>query len=325
MRTIALPLVLLVCTDYVYGLDIEGDDSLSRNLEITKSLASMLVGLNTAALSPSRHVKAKGAKITVKSPIDYAGKGVRLSVPISIQGTNIKLPVTFIVKSLKGLQLTIPLTFALSNLVKFICKPSVDKCEVTLKEPLKFNAGGVPLSTSVKFGGKGLKEVDFPLSFSLFGHNIVIPLSISDLTSIKKVFDGRKLADFEVKDFYGVSADLAQYKGQVVLVVDAKGLSKSDYSELHRLQKKFKGRGLQVLILGSTSTLQEMLLYARDLLFSGPRHLDRKSAEPILEWLNEHVGGTNKFIVGRNGKPVASGGKSLEKQVERSLKRFGVF
>jgi hypothetical protein len=320
MRTIALWLFCLA-TEYGYGFDLQMQEALDDK---TQALASILVGLNVGALSPSRHIKAKGPSVKVKSPLNVDGEGWKLSVPISITGTTIKVPLQFVIKGLKGAQLTIPLTFAIQKLLKLVCKPSVGACELALKDPYKFDAAGVPMSTSLTFAGNGLRQVSFPIKFTLFGHEVVMPFSYSDLTSVKKIFDGRSLADFAVKDSSGFSVDLSKYKGKVVLVADAKGLSASDYAELYRLQKKFKGRGLQVLILGSTGTMQEMTVFARDLLFFGPKHLDRKSALPLLEWLKEHIGGTNMYIVGRNGKAVASG-KSLERQIAKSLKVLGLF
>jgi hypothetical protein len=331
MRIVNLSLICLAYTGCGRGLDVE-DNTAEENVP-AGALASLLVGLNSGAFRPSSHLSVASPSVKGKG-LKREGKRWSLSVPISLEGTKIKVPLKFIIKGVISPQLTIPLSFLLQKVVKLICRPTIDKCEVQLTDQLKFNplkfnrtnATGLPMSASPALKGGGLK---FPIKFSLMGYDITVPLSMPDVTSAMKVLDGRALSDFDVKDHYDMGVDLAKYKGKIVLIVDAKGLSVSDYTDLIRLQRKYGARGLQVLVLADKAkTLEEMYVYAKKVVFSGPRFLDKKASSALLDWLHEHEGSTaQKFLIGRNGKTNAGFGPaasmaSVENAIKKKLRRI---
>jgi glutathione peroxidase len=131
--------------------------------------------------------------------------------------------------------------------------------------------------------------------------------------------------DFSAKTITGDQKKLADYKGQVLLVVNVAsecGLT-PQYTGLERLNKKYRERGLRILGFpanefgaqepGSDAQIQTFCRTQYDVSFDMFSKVKVKGdgIDPLFKWLTEGTGGKDiawnfgKFLVGKNGEILA--------------------
>ena len=147
--------------------------------------------------------------------------------------------------------------------------------------------------------------------------------------------------DFKVEDIDGKQADLSQYKGKVVLIVNvaSKCGNTPQYKGLEALYKKFAGEGLVVLGFpandfgrqepGSNEQIKEFCTSKYDVTFPMMAKisvLDPDKA-PIYKFLTEKATAGDfagevewnftKFLVDRNGNLIARFGNKVQPESEQ--------
>ncbi len=135
------------------------------------------------------------------------------------------------------------------------------------------------------------------------------------------------LFDFDVNKLNGQKADLNEYKGKTIIVVNTAskcGLT-PQYEGLENLYKKYKDQGLVILGFpcnqfgqqekGNSDEIQEFCQVNYGVSFPMFEKIDvnGNSAHPIYKYLKSKLGGLlgssikwnfTKFIIDKNGTPV---------------------
>lgn len=155
---------------------------------------------------------------------------------------------------------------------------------------------------------------------------------------------------FKVKDLDGKDVDLAQYKGQVVLIVNTAsqcGFTQSTYPALESVYKKYKDQGFVVLAFpsndfGNQEPLDNAGLKkycADDMKVTFPTFakvsVKGEGQIPLYTFLTKHpnkeIAGDvpwnfTKYVVGRDGKVIAKHGprtlpddKKVTTDIEKAL------
>jgi len=130
--------------------------------------------------------------------------------------------------------------------------------------------------------------------------------------------------DFSAKTIKGEDKSLADYKGNVLLVVNVAsecGLT-PQYTGLENLQKKYGAKGLKVLGFpanefgaqepGSNEQIATFCKTQYDVSFDmfGKVKVKGEGTDPLFAWLSKETGGEikwnfGKFLVGKNGEILA--------------------
>jgi glutathione peroxidase len=156
--------------------------------------------------------------------------------------------------------------------------------------------------------------------------------------------------DFKVEDIKGKDANLAQYRGKVVMVVNvaSKCGFTPQYEGLEALYKKYADRGFVILGFpandfgkqepGTNDEIQKFCKSKYDVTFPMMAKISTLGAEkaPIYKFLTEQptagdfagdiAWNFNKFLIDRNGNviarygsPVKPGDKQITAEVEKAL------
>ena len=130
--------------------------------------------------------------------------------------------------------------------------------------------------------------------------------------------------DFSAKTIAGADKNLADYKGQVLLIVNVAsecGLT-PQYKGLEALNRQFRERGLRVLGFpanefgaqepGTEEQIKTFCESRYDVTFDmfGKVVVKGEGIHPLFEWLTSETGGKikwnfGKFLVGKNGEIIA--------------------
>lgn len=154
------------------------------------------------------------------------------------------------------------------------------------------------------------------------------------------------LQDFTVTDIDDRPVDLAQYAGEVVLIVNTAsecGFT-PQYLGLEELHQKYASRGLVVMGFPSNDFAQEPAPNPEIALFCqehygvtfpimSKTHVNGDDADPLFLWLRRSLPGMfgdhvkwnfTKFLIGRDGRPIKRFGPTrtpriLVKEIEKAL------
>ena len=161
---------------------------------------------------------------------------------------------------------------------------------------------------------------------------------------------GKTIYDFEAQTLDGQPAPLAQFRGKVMLIVNtaSKCGFTPQYAGLEELWRKYKDKGLIILGFpcnqfagqepGAADEIANFCSLTYDVSFPMMSKIDVNGshAHPLYAWLKSRRRGLlgspgvkwnfTKFLVGRDGDPVARFGptsepKSLEGAIETALAR----
>ncbi|XP_065866721.1 probable glutathione peroxidase 2 [Euphorbia lathyris] len=134
--------------------------------------------------------------------------------------------------------------------------------------------------------------------------------------------------DFTVKDIRGNDANLSEYRGKVVLIVNVAskcGLTNSNYKELNVLYEKYKSQGFEILAFpcnqfagqepGSNEEIQEVActMFKAEFPIFDKIDVNGKNTAPLFKYLKSEKGGLfgdsikwnfTKFLVNKEGKVV---------------------